>query len=193
MKNSFSSLSPLLRSDALGLLMASVYLAPDEEFSLSDLARRSGQSVASVMRDVDRLVEAEYLSERRVGRSRLVSANRGHVMYSHFSSIFIHSHGPLAVIPRLLQEVSGLDSAFIFGSWASRYMGTAGPSPQDVDVLLIGGPTLSAVSKFSSTASDLLLREVNPVVVSADEWDKKSSAFLKTLAKSKLLNVLNRE
>lgn len=193
MKNSFSALNPLLRSDALGFLMASVYLAPHEEFSLSDLARRSGQSVASVMRDVDRLVEAEYLSERRVGRSRLVSANKGHVLYSHFSSIFIHSHGPLAVIPRLLQEVSGLDSAFIFGSWASRYMGTAGPSPQDVDVLLIGEPTLSAVSKFSSTASDLLLREVNPVVVSADEWDRKSSAFLKTLAKSELVNVLNRE
>ncbi len=193
MKNSFSALSPLLRSDALGLLMASVYLAPDAEFTLSDLAQRSGQSVASVMRDVDRLVEAEYLSERRVGRSRLVSANKEHPLYLQFSAIFIHSHGPLAVIPNLLKEVSGLEGAFIFGSWASRYMGTAGPSPQDVDVLLIGEPKLSAVSKFSTKASDLLLREVNPVVVSAQDWNNQSTAFLKTLAKSELVNVLNRE
>ncbi len=193
MKNSFSALSPLLRSDALGLLMASVYLAPDAEFTLSDLARRSGQSVASVMRDVDRLVEAEFLSERRVGRSRLVSANKEHPLYFQFSAIFIHSHGPLAVIPNLLKEVSGLEGAFIFGSWASRYRGTAGPSPQDVDVLLIGEPKLSAVSKFSTKASDLLLREVNPVVVSAQDWNNQSTAFLKTLAKSELVNVLNRE
>ena len=193
MKNSFSPLSPLLRSDALGLLMAAVYLAPETEFTLSELARRSGQSVASVMRDVDRLVEAEYLLERRVGRSRLVCANKDHPLYSHFSAIFIHSHGPLAVIPNMLKEVSGLESAFIFGSWASRYRGTAGPSPQDVDVLLIGEPKLSAVSKFSTKASDLLLREVNPVVVSAQDWNNQSTAFLKTLAKSELVNVLNRE
>jgi DNA-binding transcriptional ArsR family regulator len=190
MKNSFSPLSPLLRSDALGLLMAAVYLASESEFTLSELAQRSGQSVASVMRDVDRLVEAEYLLERRVGRSRLVCANKDHPLYSHFSAIFIHSHGPLSVIPKLLEGVSGLEGAFIFGSWASRFSGMAGPSPEDVDVLLIGEPTLRAVSKFSSQASDALLREVNPVVVSAEDWEKKSSSFLKTLAKSPLVDVL---
>jgi DNA-binding transcriptional ArsR family regulator len=190
MKNSFSALSPLIRSDALGLLMAGVYLAPENEFTLSQLAARSGQSVASVMRDVDRLVEAEYLLERRVGRSRLVCANKEHALYSQFSAIFIHSYGPLSVIPKLLQAISGLEGAFIFGSWASRYLGTAGPSPQDVDVLLIGAPTLKAVSKFSSRASDALLREVIPVVVSSEDWEKKSSGFLKTIAKSPLVDVL---
>jgi DNA-binding transcriptional ArsR family regulator len=192
MKNSFSTLCPLLRSDALGLLMAGVYLAPESEFTLSELAERSGQSVASVMRDVDRLVGAEYLLERRVGRSRLVCANKEHPLYSQFSAIFIHSYGPLSVIPKLLEAVSGLEGAFIFGSWASRYSGTAGPSPQDVDVLLIGEPTLKAVFKFSSLASDALLREVNPVVVSAEDWEKKSSSFLKTLAKSPLVKALDR-
>lgn len=192
MKTSFSTLSPILRSDAMGQLMAAIYLAPDSEFSLSELAARSGQSVASTMRDVDRLVESEYLSERRVGRSRLVSANRDHRLYQEFSTIFIHSYGPAVIIPRLLREVPGLESAFIFGSWASRYLGTAGPSPEDVDVLLIGEPTLSSVSKFAARASEMLFREVNPVVVSVEDWNKRNTSFLKTLSKSALVDVLDR-
>ena len=190
MKTSISALSPLLRSDALGFLMASLCLSPLKEFTLSELAARSGQSLASTMRDVDRLSTAGYLTERRVGRSRLIRFNTDHSMASHVSALFIHSHGPGAVIPKLAEEfLEGLQ-VYIFGSWAARLNNHEGPDPQDVDVLIIGETSMKKVSRFSEEASLLLNREVNPVVVSQDDWNNKSSGFLKTISNSPLFKAL---
>jgi hypothetical protein len=46
------------------------------------------------------------------------------------------------------------------------------------------------VSRFSEQASLLLNREVNPVVVSKDDWDNKSSGFLKTISNSPMFRAL---
>lgn len=88
MKISAPTLTPLLRSDTQGLMLAALYLDSMREFTLSELALVSKTSVASVMRDVDRLVEAEYLLERRVGRSRLVHVNDDHRLTRSVKSLF---------------------------------------------------------------------------------------------------------
>ena len=38
----------------------------------------------------------------------------------------------------LLYAVDGINQAFIYGSWAARYLGEPGPVPNDVDVLVVG-------------------------------------------------------
>lgn len=189
MKNRFPTLAPLLRSDSQGLLLASLFLDPSREFTLSELATRSGMSVASVMRDVDRLLESEYLTERRVGRSRLVRVNQEHSLFKPLSEIVLHAYGPEVVIHSLLKNVSNISKAFIFGSWAERITGTAGPNPQDIDLILIGEPSMREVSKFVEKANALLGREVNEQIISEGEWRDAKSAFLKTIKSRPLVEI----
>ena len=62
-----SQLLPLLRTPLLGELLAWIYLHPDEEWSVTDLARRFRVSQSTVSREADRLVAGELLGEVRRG------------------------------------------------------------------------------------------------------------------------------
>ena len=189
MKNTWPSLAPLLRSDAQGLLLAALYLDPNREFTLTELARYSKTSVASVMREVDRLVEAEYLLERRVGRSRLVKVNKDHRLTKPTQTLLLYSYGPQVVIHRLLRSVAGISQAFIFGSWAKRLNGEAGPDPSDVDVALVGTLSMREVTEIASQASELCGREVNFMTVSSEEWANPSGSFWRTVKEGTLVPI----
>lgn len=189
MKNSWPSLAPLLRSDAQGLLLAALYLDPEREFTLSELARYSKTSVASVMREVDRLVAAEYLLERRVGRSRLVKVNSDHQLTKSVQNMLLYSYGPQVVIHRLLEGVAGISEAYIFGSWAKRLNGEIGPDPQDVDVVLIGEMSMRRQSEIESEASSLCGREVNIKTISPIQWSSPNGSFWRTVKEGELVSI----
>jgi len=189
MKNSIPALTPFLRSDAQGLMLARLYLFPDREFTLTELAAAAAVSVASTMREVDRLVESDCLLERRVGRSRLVRVNTEHALYKPMSEVFIYAYGPQAVIHKMVQGLANLKEVYIYGSWAARIQGHPGPDPQDVDVLLIGEISMRQTAELSSQASLTLGRPVNQVLVSSKDWEEASSSFLKTVKSSPLLKI----
>ncbi len=44
----------------------------------------------------------------------------------------------------------GVQEAFVFGSWAARYMGEPGAAPRDIDVVVIGDAPLATVRRATS-------------------------------------------
>jgi hypothetical protein len=141
------------------------------------------------MRDVDRLVEADYLLERRVGRSRLVKVNTSHPLTPPVTEMALYAYGPKAVIHKLLEGVQGIERAFIFGSWAARLMGIGGPNPNDVDVLLVGDVSMRRAAAIGLQATSILHRETNVQVVSLDAWDSAASAFLRNVKAGPLVEL----
>ncbi len=81
MKVAVPSLSPLFRSDTQGRLLAAVFVAPDEEHSITALAKRAGTSVPTALREIDRAESAGVVTVRRLGNTRLVRANTRHLLY----------------------------------------------------------------------------------------------------------------
>lgn len=189
MKTKFPTLSPLLRSDSQGLMLAALYLDASREFTLSELARVAGSSVPSIMRDVDRLIEAEYLLDRRVGKSRLVRVNVEHPLTRPLSEIVLYAYGPQVVIHREIAGLKNVQRAFIFGSWAERIMGTPGHNPGDIDVLLIGDISMRQASDVSARASSIMGREVSVQVMGEQDWKNGEGSFLKTVKSRPLVAV----
>lgn len=181
MKTSAPTLSPLLRSDAQGLLLADLFLDPSEEHSLSQMANTAGTAVPTAMREVDRLVEAGFALDRRIGNTRLVRANSQHPMFAPIRELVLYSYGPVAVLTPLVREVTGIKKAFIYGSWASRISGHPGMDPGDIDVLLIGEVPSRVRSKIGTQATDIMGREVNVHNLSEKDWNAASSGFVKTV------------
>lgn len=64
MKSSSALLSPILRSDTRGRLLADLVLHPEREVALTEFARRVGAASPTIMRDVDRLVNGGILKDR---------------------------------------------------------------------------------------------------------------------------------
>ncbi|GHJ40387.1 helix-turn-helix domain-containing protein [Streptomyces sp. TS71-3] len=189
MKNS-PSLLPLLRSRLQGELLALVLLHPDQEFSLTDLARDLGVSHTTVLREIERLVEAGILADRRVGRARLVTARTDTPVARPLTELIEVSFGPRPLLADALRGVAGIERAYIYGSWAARYHGESGPPPGDVDVLVVGSPDPDELFDVAEHAGRRLRREVNVHRVSPTAWASPSTdPFLTSVRERPLVEL----
>ncbi|GGL47890.1 MarR family transcriptional regulator [Planomonospora parontospora] len=163
-------LLPLFRSGAVGELLAWLYLHPEQEYSTTELAQRTGASQATVSREANRFAAAGLTSERRHGNLRLIRADTDTIVAKPLTDLLAVTFGPAAVLPPLLQPISGIDEAYVYGSWAARYANQAGPLPRDVDVLVVGTADEDELYDAARAAERSLGREVNISRISPASW-----------------------
>lgn len=181
MRTSAPRLSALFRSDTQAEILARVILNPDHQYSVSDLSRIVGAAYATTHREVQRLVDLGLFTQQQVGRALLISANESDPAYTHVAGLLRLSYGPTSVLPSVLAGISGIEEAFIYGSWAARRAGEPGPPPGDVDVLVVGDPPRSEIYDAAQQAEQRLGREVNIRVTSTAAWHEATDPFLRTL------------
>ena len=187
-------LLPLLRSQTQGDLLALLFLHPNDEYSLTDVARHIDVTVPGVHHEVTRLIQAGLILDRRVGNNRMVRADTSTVLAGQLTDLLAVTYGPRPVLSDVLRGVAGIEQAYIYGSWAARYSGVPGPVPNDVDVLVIGTADIDELEDAVRLASGQLHRDVNIRRVSADTWARtkrgqESSAFLATVSGGPLITL----
>lgn len=171
-------LAAIFRSDTQLRILGAAYLEPERQFTIPELVGRSSRPQPTVAREVDRLVEAGLLeTELRSGRRSVWAATES-AIFDELRSILLKTIGPKAVLEKQLTGLAGIDRALIYGSWARRYHGEAGPLPQDVDLLVIGTPDVGEVRAETDTATRTLGRDVNVTVLSQEEWSSTNSGFI---------------
>lgn len=170
-------------------MLAELMANPEREFSLTDLATQAGVSVPTILRDIDRLVVGGYVRDRRVGRTRLVSINRDHPIFEPLRQIVMYGYGPAVVLREALADVPRIEKAFIYGSWAARYLGEPGADPNDIDVLVIGNPDSGELYAAARQASEKVRREVNINAITPKRWSKGEDGFVETVRSHPLLQL----
>jgi predicted nucleotidyltransferase len=193
MKTAPSMLTPFLRSDAQGAVLAETMLNPASELTISEVSRRAGVLPAVAHREVTRLIEADVLRDRRQGNNRLVRPNTRHPLWSLMSQIVIDTYGPVPVMRELLAGVPGITCAYIYGSWAARRAGQPGPPPRDVDVLVVGDPSRRELLDLKLAAERHLQTDVNIYTVTPGDWAARDEPFLRTVASRPLVAVAGPE
>jgi hypothetical protein len=170
MRSGAPPLLPLLRSRVQGDLLALLYLRPDREYSLTEAAARIGASVKAVHQEASRLVDAGLLADRRLGNVRLLRAATDTPLSRPLTDLLAVTYGPLPVLTDALAVVPGVERAFIYGSWAARYLGEPGSVPNDVDVLVIGTADADDLDVVAQQAQRRLGRPVNIRRVRPASW-----------------------
>lgn len=172
MRSDAPVLAPTFRSRLQGDLLALVLLHPDDEWTISELSRRLSAPLTTVQTEVTRLVAANILTSRRVGRARLVRANGESPATAPLTQLTLVTFGPQTVIADEFGELDA-ERVVVFGSWAARYHGEPGPAPRDLDVLVVGHDIdRSAVYEAAERAEQRLRMPVNPVLRTPDTWDQ---------------------
>jgi len=189
MKQEKPALSPLLRSDTQGLILAQLFMNPDEGFSISDLARFARTSVPTAMREVDRLLDDRIVTAKTFGRAKLVQVNRTHLLFDSIKQIIAYSYGPAAVLPAALYGVDGIEHAFLFGAWAARLKREVGPDPHEVDLLLVGYVNRIEASRAAARIENYLGRSVNVQFVTESDWQKEEADFVKQVKARPLVEI----
>ena len=183
-------LAPIFRSGTQARLLSELLLTGDE-LSLSDLAQRTESPYATAHREVGRLIDAGILVERAVARTRLVRANADSPLVSPLRDILATVTGPVVYLRQQLAAIAGVDSAFIYGSFAARASGIEGPPPNDVDVMVIGTADLDEVHEACDRVEANVKRPVNATLLTSSEFERESTTgFLTTVMTGPRLPII---
>ncbi|WP_462417083.1 hypothetical protein [Kytococcus sp. Marseille-QA3725] len=191
MKTLPPALTPFVRSDAVGALLAETLGRPGEESSLAELGRRTGLAPSVVHREVVRLLEGGVLVDRQEGRNRMVRADPEHPLFAPMQEIIAATYGPVPVLRGLLEGIEGVRSAHVFGSWAARRSGETGPFPNDLDLLVVGAARRRDLARAADAAGQALGLEVNVTRLTPEEWEAdEPSPFVRTVRSRPLVTLL---
>jgi DNA-binding transcriptional ArsR family regulator len=190
MRSAAPALLPIFRSRLQADILAALLLNPDNEHSLTELARRLHAPLSTVHGEVRRLTDAGLLRRREVGRSALVRANTDNRLVKPLAELLLLSWGPLQVVAEEFAGLDGAEQVMIFGSWAARYRQRLGKPPHDLDVLVVGRPSREDVHAAADRAQQRLGMPVNPVVRTEDAWHLASDPLVRQIQSSPLVTVL---
>jgi predicted nucleotidyltransferase len=185
MRSGAPVLAPTFRSRTQGDLLALTLLHPDQEWTVSDLARLLGVPLTTAQSEVGRLADGGVLATRKVGRSRVVRANLSSPSVAPLTQLTLVTFGPQTVVA---EEFAGLgaERVVVFGSWAARYHGETGDLPADIDVLVVGdGIDRADLYRAAERAEARLRMPVNPVMRPAGSWDEPGKDALLVQIKSR--------
>lgn len=170
----------------LGLLFGQ----PDRSFYFKEILRRTGMGVATIKRELDRMVDAGILTRTKIGNQHHYQTNPACPIHEELTSIVRKTLGLAGPIRSALEPLSDrIIQAFVYGSTAS---GKARPD-SDIDLLVIGEVTLSETAQALYSAQETLEREINPRVYSSGEWQllvKSNNRFVRELLEKPRIDLM---
>ena len=163
--NLLTDLFPKAKAEIFRLLFAQ----GNQENHLRDLARMAELSPAALQKELTALAAKELVLTRRDGNRLYYRANPAHPLYPELHGMALKTSGITAALTQVLANISGINTALIFGSVAA---GTAN-SQSDIDLLILGHIGLRKLAPVLRKSSESLGREINPVCLTPEEWQQK--------------------
>ena len=157
-----------LRAKVLGWLFSH----PDERYFVRQLTALLKEDSTNVSRELARLAKVGILVSTTEGRQKYYQANRQSPIFNELHGLMLKTVGVADIIKKALEpRIAEIKLAFIFGSVARR----AEDRFSDIDLLVVGDITFGEVVDLVSTAEEALNRELNPVVYTLAEFNKRLS------------------
>lgn len=180
-------LSSRVKAEVFRLLFGLV----GRELHVREIARQSGLNDATVRQELKRLSRLQLVRCRRDSNRAYYRAETAHPLYPEIRNLVLKTSGLVDLLRHALGTES-IRAAFVFGSLAQ---GTENHS-SDVDLMVIGSVSLRQVSNLLSGIAAQLGREVNPHVLSPQEYAKRRDAgdhFVKSVSSAPKLFVIGDE
>ena len=159
---------PIWRSNAQPALLYCLFYDAHKR-TASAIAERFGLSRQTVSTEARRLLAAGIIQWNIVGRNKVLAVVDDHPAINALRTLVDLTIGPLVNLKRLY-DVDGVEHVWVFGSWARRHLGEPGPTPRDIDVLVVGTPDEYAVTSVCLDLSGQYGIEVNPMILSNGEF-----------------------
>ncbi len=161
--------------NVLGLL----YADPEKSFYTKEILRLTGMGVATIKRELDRMLEAGILTLTKIGNQHHYQANPQCPIYDELLSIVSKTFGIADVIKFALTGVeSQIDMAFVFGSIAKN----SETANSDIDLLVVSESLAYAdLMAVLVEAETSINRPVNPSIYTMEQIKtrlKENNAFV---------------
>ena len=164
---------------------------PEREASASELSRTLDIPQPTVHRDVAQGLSAGILRARNVGRTKLVSANTESPYFAPLRELMVRSFGIPDQLARRLAELDGVDAAYLYGSWAARFVGESGTRPVgDIDLLVLGDPDVDQLYAITAELSPVIGYPIEVTVRPSGWIETGTGSFHDTVTSRAMVEVL---
>ena len=161
-------LDVLLGSKGRVALLTTLLDGKQRRVHIREIARTSGLSAPSLMREAKSLVRIGLLREVRDGNRLDYLANADSPIYAPLSELIRKTAGPESALKEAFLD-SDNDVVFIYGSRAKG----SERADSDYDVFVIGREGLRKISARTGEVSAKIGMEVNPYVIAPEEFRRR--------------------
>lgn len=161
------------------------------ELHVRELARRADLNDATVRQELKKLTRLGIIAPRRSGNRTYYRADPAHPLFPDIRGLVLKTSGWVDQLRRALQDPA-IRVAFVFGSLAAH----TGKPESDVDLMVIGDVGLRTLTRMLSGIPHAVGREINPHVLSPEEFAKRRRAkehFLSTVLDAPRLFIIGGE
>jgi predicted nucleotidyltransferase/predicted transcriptional regulator with HTH domain len=179
-----------LRSELRRSLLTFFYVNRSARVYVRQLAVALNADSTNVSRELARLAHEGLLRAETEGRQLYYSINRN---YPYLKPVFAMLQGSIGIEPELrhaLESVSGIQQAWLFGSFAKKEADGA----SDIDLLLIGEPDQAELALQVPRTAKTLRREINYTVFTPQELKRrlrKGDAFVTDVWNGKRVELID--
>lgn len=168
--STFIPLSAALFTKTQARVLGVLFGRPEQTFYLTEIVRMAQVGRGSVQRELDRLVKSGLVTVRSIGNQRHFQANASCPIFNELHGIVMKTSGIADVLRDALSPLgNGVKHAFVFGSIGAD----TAKAGSDIDLMVIGEVSFTDVVHALMKIHDQLGREVNPVVVTMDDFRRK--------------------
>jgi len=162
-------LARLFTSKTRVKLLELFLLHPGEEWYVREIARRTGENINSVRRELSNLEGLGLLESRRRGNQKYYTVRTSFPLFNELAAIMVKTCGIGDVLQEHVGEVEGITRLFLYGSFAD---GSFGPE-SDIDLFVVGNVDEASLIEAVSSAERRLGRDVNYVIFTPDEFRRR--------------------
>jgi len=161
----------------------------EKPLHMREIERRSGFAIGTVQKELQKLIRLDLVIKERDGNRVYYHANEEHPLYPDIRDLVLKTIGLVDILRNALLGHPGTILAFVFGSIARQEEKAA----SDVDLMVIGNLGLKKLTTLLSGASGKIGREINPHILTKEEFVRKKEAgdhFLSSVLQSPKLFIL---
>ncbi|EFK07885.1 putative toxin-antitoxin system, toxin component [delta proteobacterium NaphS2] len=180
-----------MSSRARAAVFRLLFLDTEKELHVRELQRRSRLNDSTIRQELKKLVRLDLVKGRKDSNRIYYRASRDHPLYPEIRNLVIKTNGIAEVLGNAMMD-ERIHIAFVFGSIATG--DERGDS--DVDLFVIGDIGFRALSERLSDCSEKIEREINPYVMTEDEYEKRIRSeehFISRVMKSPKIFIVGTE
>jgi predicted nucleotidyltransferase len=167
------SLADALFSKVQQRVLALIFGHPERSFYTSEIVRHVNSGVGAVERELAKLARSGLVPVQRIGNQKHYRANQAAPIFEELRGLIAKTVDVAEPIKKFFEPYAHtIKSAFVYGSVAKG----ADTARSDIDLMVIGDD-LNYIALYTAAQNleNTLRRKVNPLFVSPEEWQRKTS------------------
>ena len=159
----------LITSKVRARILMRLFLNPDQNAYLRELAKEFEVSPSQVKEELDNLSLAGLLRKEKEGRQINYSANSAHSLFPELSSMVKKAMGMDRILDSIVRRLGNLQQAFVIDDYAE------GKDTGLIDLMLVGEINQSNLNDLVSKTEKYIQRKIRTLVLTKEEYEKSAA------------------